>query len=63
MNSTISETGDDYGTLCVELRASPKAMKIWALQYADSVEITEPAELREEIRLSLMFALEKYEKN
>lgn len=45
----------------VNFRGSPMAMKLWALQYADYVEVISPYTLRDEIRDSLTFALERYE--
>ena len=46
----------------VNFRASPKAMKYWALQYVDYVEIITPTKLRDDIRETLDYALERYEK-
>ncbi|MCR5617437.1 MAG: WYL domain-containing protein [Clostridiales bacterium] len=57
---TISEIKGDQNELRVSLKASPSAMRLWALQYADYVEIIEPYNLRDDIRDSLMFALDKY---
>ncbi|MBQ3058023.1 MAG: WYL domain-containing protein [Clostridia bacterium] len=42
------------------LTASPKAMLYWAVQYADEVEILKPAALREEIKIFLNKAVDKY---
>ncbi len=44
----------------VTLNASPKAMLYWAVQYADEVEIIKPETLREEIKIFLNKAVEKY---
>ncbi len=44
----------------VSLLASPSAMEHWALQYANHVEVTEPAHLRERIKASLEKALTVY---
>ena len=45
----------------VELFANPHAMKYWALQYLDCVEVTKPASLRESIKESLVDATVKYQ--
>ena len=42
--------------------ASPQAIKYWAMQYSNYVEVTEPQEIREEIYANLTLALEKYER-
>ncbi|EJZ88254.1 hypothetical protein HMPREF9241_00115 [Schaalia turicensis ACS-279-V-Col4] len=56
----------DGGSDCyrVHVRAQPNAMVWWALQYAGSVEVLSPPELREEITKTLEETLRKYrEKN
>ena len=58
---TITDAGDDYGSLRVTLMASPMAMKHWAMQYMDQVQITDPPELRAAIIQDLQDALGKYE--
>ena len=37
-----------------------KAMRYWAMQYANHVEVLRPAELREQIKEDLQNALSKY---
>ena len=44
----------------VSVVASPQAMRLWALQYADHVEILQPYDLRESVKQSLTYAFEKY---
>ena len=58
----ISITAVDETRCRVSVRSSPSAMKYWALQYAGAVEITSPANLREEIGKTLSEAAEKYKK-
>ena len=59
INLKTSDTHPGY--LEVSLIASPKAMKLWALQYADHVVIKGPSELAEDVMLSLDYALRHYE--
>ncbi|MBQ7605537.1 MAG: WYL domain-containing protein, partial [Firmicutes bacterium] len=56
---TISET-DDESKVSISLTASPMAMKYWALQYINGVEITRPEKLRSEIIADLEKGLAKY---
>ena len=44
----------------VTVRVAPKGAKLFAMQYADQVEVLEPESLRREMRASLSAALEKY---
>ncbi len=46
----------------VTMSIAPNGVKLFALQYADGVEVLEPKSLREEILLSLEAAAEKYRK-
>ncbi len=46
----------------VRVKASPSAMKYWALQYLNFVEILEPKSLREELKQDIKNGLEKYSK-
>lgn len=57
---TIQAAGDPEQVI-VSLYASPYAMKHWALQYLDYVEVLSPAYLRERIRECLSKAREKYQ--
>lgn len=50
------------GNVEVTLTTSPTAMKYWALQYGEAVEILEPASLRDEIRKSAQAIAKKYSK-
>ena len=51
----------DEHSIVVSLKASPKAMTHWAMQYIDYVEITKPASLRNKIQESLRAAQNKYQ--
>lgn len=48
------------GIVRVMLKASPKAMEYWAMQYLNSVEIQNPVSLRDRIRENITAAAEKY---
>ena len=45
----------------VSVAANLKAMRYWAMQYANHVEVLRPEKLREEIKKDLLAAVEKYE--
>ena len=49
---------DDYTDVTVYV--SPAGAKLFAMQYAEKVEVLEPASLREDVRKSLSAAAEKY---
>jgi len=51
--------GDD-SIVQVMVKASPSAMKHWAMQYINYVEILQPTHLRDEIAEDLNKAVEKY---
>ena len=59
-NIKIVENKDDETKITIFLKASPTAMKYWALQYLSHVEILSPESLRNEIRESLEKGVEKY---
>ena len=44
----------------VSVAANLKAMRYWAMQYANHVEVLRPEKLREEIKKDLLAAVEKY---
>ena len=44
----------------VRVKVSLDAMKYWALQYVNYVEIISPSKLREKIKESLLKGIEKY---
>lgn len=50
---------DGKSVVC-EIKANPKAIRYWAMQYSDRIEIISPESLREEIKESLRFAWRKY---
>ena len=54
------ELREENGRLSVSLRSSPKAMLYWAVQYADCVEIVEPADLRKRVTDYLKAGLNNY---
>lgn len=51
---------DGEGKVRVSIKASPKAMVHWAMQYMDHVEITAPESVRNRIRESLQNGIMKY---
>ena len=51
---------DEEAMVKISMDVSLLAMKYWALQYVDSVEVVEPVKLRESIVESLNKGLEKY---
>ncbi len=59
-NIEIRKT-DDEAKVKVSVKASPTAVRFWALQYVDHVEILRPDSLRERIRTALENGLKKYE--
>ncbi len=59
-NVEFSREGD---RLVASLRASPRAMLWWAVQYADCVEIISPSYLREQVVEYLNKGLKNYDKN
>ena len=56
----IAKTEKDEGKVEIVLDASPGAMKLWALQYLQYVEILEPDSLRTAIKACLEDAVKKY---
>ena len=48
--------------LAVTVKASPSAMQLWALQYAQFVTVTKPQELADKIKATLKSAAERYER-
>lgn len=58
---TIKKSDEHPGHYEVSLIASPKAMKLWALQYADHVVIKGPPELADSVIESLDYAINHYE--
>ena len=47
-------------TIKIRVRMNPKAMKFWALQYGEYVEVLQPEELRNEIKECVMVMTKKY---
>ena len=50
----------ENGKIQVEMQMSLPGAKLFALQYADTVEVLEPVKLREEIKETLQNTLTKY---
>ena len=50
----------DEGHFTASLKASPRAMLYWALQYNDKAEIISPKSLRDEVVAALKSALKMY---
>lgn len=50
----------NQGKMLVEIKVSLMAMKFWAMQYINHVEIIKPESLRQEIREDLKSAMDKY---
>lgn len=59
ITSYSKPTPDGYTT--VSLRASEAGTRLFALQYADRVEVLEPVSLREEVKKTLLAAAKQYE--
>ena len=57
-NIKVSDLDDER--IIVSLKASPKAMEHWAMQYINCVEINKPLSLREKIKENIKLAGEKY---
>lgn len=57
-NIKVSDLDDER--IIVSLKASPKAMEHWAMQYINCVEIIKPLSLREKIKENIKLAGEKY---
>ena len=55
----VEERGND--TVIIRLRSNLTAMRYWALQYAESIEVLSPPNLREEMRITLGHACKTYE--
>lgn len=58
---TFTATAIDSGYFKATVKASPRAMLYWALQYNDNVEVISPKDLRDEIKSKLSSALAQYE--
>ncbi len=57
-NAKIEKDGDH---LLVTVKASPSAMKFWAMQYLNYVEVLKPQSLRNAIKENIAKAQEKYQ--
>ena len=73
-DSAVDVIGDWFGnnakfTNCsngrkrARIKASPNAMKYWALQYMDSVKVLEPQSLKNQIETSLNKSISEYSKS
>ena len=61
MDALIDWFGKDFkilqstgGKLLITVKVNEKAIKIWAIQYGDKVEVVEPVNLREEIKVQAL---------
>ena len=59
-NASIHKDIENDSFVIVTVKASPKAMEYWALQYLKYVEILSPDSLRKQIREDLRSAMEIY---
>ena len=58
----FSERAAEDGYFTATVKASPRAMLYWALQYNDNVEVLSPDSLRKDIISALKSTLATYEK-
>ncbi len=59
--SITIKRNEDENKVNITLKASPKAMQYWAMQYIDYVEVIQPISLRNNIKKSLEDASKKYD--
>ena len=59
--SITIKRNEDENKVNITLKASPKAMQYWAMQYIDYVEVIQPISLRNNIKKSLDDASKKYD--
>jgi predicted DNA-binding transcriptional regulator YafY len=62
LGTDIQITRESEETLLVDVRANPQAMKYWAVQFGEKVEILLPESLREEVRELVTKIYNKYER-
>lgn len=62
LGSDIQITRESKDTLLVDVTANPQAMKYWAVQFGEKVEILLPETLREEVRELVAKIYNKYER-
>ncbi len=62
LGSDIQITRESKDTLLVDVTANPQAMKYWAVQFGEKVEILLPETLREEVRELVTKIYTKYER-
>lgn len=62
LGSDIQITRESKDTLLVDVTANPQAMKYWAVQFGEKVEILLPEALREEVRELVIKIYNKYER-
>lgn len=62
LGSDIQITRESKDTLLVDVTANPQAMKYWAVQFGEKVEILLPETLREEVRELVTKIYNKYER-
>jgi predicted DNA-binding transcriptional regulator YafY len=57
----LLEEDEESGTIIVQVKCNLNAMFYWALQYGTSVEVLEPAELRQRLKAATREMADKYE--
>ncbi len=57
---SVKKLEDNEDKVYVSVKASPKAMQYWAMQYIDHVEVVQPTSLRDSIKRSIENATKKY---
>ena len=62
LGSDVQITRESKDTLLVDVTANPQAMKYWAVQFGEKVEILLPETLREEVRELVAKIYNKYER-
>lgn len=62
LGSDVQITRESKDTLLVDVRANPQAMKYWAVQFGEKVEILLPEALRQEVRELVTKIYNKYER-
>ena len=60
---TVQQDPDDKNKILAAVKTSPTAMKYWAMQYMESVEILAPQQLRNEIYWMMRIATMRYAPN
>ncbi len=59
-NIKIEEDNENSDMVIITIKASPKAMEHWAMQYINYVEVIKPESLRNTVTNNLHYAIKKY---